>query len=81
MVYPALRIVDLLQSMRNMNLEPKRLRMVHSFANTKASLALVEGVKGGRSGSETLSPLVVYRESKQYTTEVEAMLAGKPTLD
>jgi len=81
MVYPALRIVDLLQSMRNMNLEPKRLRMVHSFANTKASLVLVEAVKGGRSGSETLSPLVVYRESKQYTTEVEAMLAGKPTLD
>ena len=80
MVYPALLVVDLLQSMRNMNLEPKRLRLVHSFADTKASLLLVEAVKGGRSGSETLSPLVVYRESKQYTTEVEAMLAGKVRL-
>src|SRR5262249_32324899 len=81
MVYPALRVVDLIQSMRNINLEPKCLRMVHSFADTKASLVLVEAVKGGRSGSETLSPLVVYREGKQYTTEVEAMLAGKPRLD
>src|SRR5215475_7743961 len=81
MVYPALRVVDLIQSMRNINLEPKRLRMVHSFADTKASLVLVEAVKGGRSGSETLSPLVVYREGKQYTTEVKAMLAGKPRLD
>jgi tRNA1Val (adenine37-N6)-methyltransferase len=76
MVYPALRLVDLLQSMRNANLEPKRLRMVHSFADTKASLVLVEGVKGGRSGSEALAPLIVYKKGKQYTTEVEAMLAG-----
>src|SRR5262245_6549486 len=81
MVYPALRVVDLLQSLRNVNLEPKRLRMVHSFADTKASLVLVEAVKGGRSGNEALSPLVVYSEGKQYTTEVEAMLAGKVRLD
>jgi tRNA1(Val) A37 N6-methylase TrmN6 len=80
MVYPALRIVDLLQSMRSANLEPKRLRMVHSFADTKASLVLVEAVKGGRSGSEALSPLIVYKKGKQYTTEVEAMLAGKGPL-
>jgi tRNA1(Val) A37 N6-methylase TrmN6 len=80
MVYPALRIVDLLQSMRNANLEPKRLQMVHSFADTKASLVLVEAVKGGKGGSEVLAPLVVYRKGKHYTTEVEAMLAGKPML-
>ena len=77
MVYPALRLVDLLHSMRNANLEPKRLRMVHSFADTKASLVLVEAVKGGRSGSEALSPLIVYKKGKQYTAEVEAILAGK----
>jgi tRNA1Val (adenine37-N6)-methyltransferase len=80
MVYPALRLVDLIQSMRSANLEPKRLRMVHSFADTKASLVLVEGVKGGRSGSEALSPLIVYKKGKQYTTEVEAMLAGRVLL-
>lgn len=80
MIYPAVRVVDLIQSMRNVNLEPKRLRMVHSFADAKASLVLVEAVKGGRSGNEALSPLIVYRKGKQYTTEVEAMLAGRATL-
>ena len=80
MVYPALRLVDLLQFMRSANLEPKRLRMVHSFADAKASLVLVEGVKGGRSGNDALPPLIIYKKGKQYTTEVEAMLAGKPTL-
>ena len=77
LVYPALRVVDVLQSMRNANLEPKRLRMVHSFADTKAVLVLTEGVKGARSGIEVLSPLIVYQQGKQYTADVETMLAGR----
>ena len=77
LVYPALRVVDVVQSMRNVNLEPKRLRMVYSFADTKAVLVLTEGVKGGRSGIEVLSPLIVYQQGKQYTAEVETMLAGR----
>jgi tRNA1Val (adenine37-N6)-methyltransferase len=77
LVYPASRVVDVLQSMRDANLEPKRLRMVHSFADASASLVLVESVKGGKSGIEVLSPLIVYQKGKQYSAEVEAMLAGK----
>jgi tRNA1Val (adenine37-N6)-methyltransferase len=80
LVYPALRIVDVLQSMRDANLEPKRLRMVHSFADAKAALVLTEGVKGGGSGIEVLSPLIVYQQGKQYTAEVETMLAGRAPL-
>jgi tRNA1Val (adenine37-N6)-methyltransferase len=76
LVYPALRAVDLLKSMRDANLEPKRLRIVYSFADASASLVLAEGVKGGRSGIEVLPPLVVYKKGKEYTAEVAAMLAG-----
>jgi tRNA1Val (adenine37-N6)-methyltransferase len=81
LVYPALSGVDLLKSMRDANLEPKRLRIVHSFAAASGALVLVEGVKGGRSGIEVLPPLIVYKEGKQYTAEVEALLAGNTTLD
>ena len=64
MIYPAVRVVDLIQSMRNVNLEPKRLRMVHSFADAKASLVLVEAVKGGRSGNRhSHRSLFIGRES------------------
>lgn len=77
LVYPASRVVDVLQSMRDANLEPKRLRMVHSFADASASLVLVESVKCGKSGIEVLSPLIVYQKGKQYSAEVEAILAGK----
>lgn len=75
-VYPALRAVDLLGTMREANIEPKRLRMVHSFAGVEASLVLVEGVKGGRNGVEVLAPLVIYEKGKQYGAEVASLLAG-----
>lgn len=76
LVYPAVRCVDLLHAMRNAGLEPKRLRMVHSFAHREASLILVEGIKGGKSGIKVLSPLIVYREGKKYSSEIQAMLDG-----
>ena len=75
-IYPALRTVDLLVTMREANIEPKRLRMVHSFAGAEASLVLVEGVKGGRNGVEVLAPLVIYEKGKQYGAEVASLLAG-----
>lgn len=75
-VYSAGRCIDLLSGMREARIEPKRMRMVHSFADVAASLVLVEGVKGGRSGVEVLAPLTIYRRGKEYTEEVAAMIAG-----
>jgi tRNA1Val (adenine37-N6)-methyltransferase len=76
LVYPAVRCADLLTAMRQARAEPKRLRMVHSFAGAPASLVLVEAVKGGRSGMDVLAPLVIYRRGKQYSEEIAAMIAG-----
>jgi tRNA1Val (adenine37-N6)-methyltransferase len=76
-IYPASRMVDVLTSMRDANLEPKRLRMVHSFADANASLVMVESVKGGNCGMSVLAPLIVYQKEKQYSAEVAALLSGK----
>jgi tRNA1Val (adenine37-N6)-methyltransferase len=76
LVYPAFRCVDLLTSMRTAGIEPKRLRMVHSFRGSAASLVLVDGVKGGKSQIAVEAPLVVYDDQRRYTAEVTAMLSG-----
>ena len=76
LVYLASRTVDLLVSMRALKIEPKRLRMVHSFSNSEASLVLVEGVKGGRGGVEIEVPLIIYRHGKEYTEEAAAIING-----
>ena len=78
LVYLALRSAELIVAMRQAGLEPKRLRMVHSFHDAQASMVLLEGVKGGRAGLAVLPPLTVYRRGKEYTNEVTAMIAGAP---
>jgi tRNA1Val (adenine37-N6)-methyltransferase len=76
LVFPAFRCVDLLAAMRAAGIEPKRLRMVHSFAGSAASLVLVDGVKGGKSEVAVEPPLIIYDKPHRYTAEVAAMLSG-----
>ncbi len=71
-IYPAFRLADMIQTMRESFLEPKRLRMIHSRHNTEAKLLFVEGRKNGRSGLNVLPPLVLYRNNNgEYTPEAE----------
>jgi tRNA1(Val) A37 N6-methylase TrmN6 len=76
--YSALRLTDLLTAMRQVRIEPKRLRIAHSFRQSEASLVLVEGVKGGRPGLAVAPPLILYSDAKSYSDEVAAMIAGLP---
>jgi tRNA1Val (adenine37-N6)-methyltransferase len=71
------RTVDLVSAMRSAGLEPKRLRTVHAFSDAKASMVLVEAVKGGRKGIDILPPLIIYDCAKNYTAELNAIAAGR----
>ena len=77
LIFLADRAVDLLASMGRADLEPKRMRWVHSFIGADASLVLVEGVKGGRGGVEIMPPLIVYRRGNEYVDEVSALIEGR----
>lgn len=76
LVYPAARAIDLFTGMRETDLEPRRLRFVHSFAGARAAFVLVEGVKGARPELEIMRPLVIYAKRQQYTDEIIAIFAG-----
>jgi tRNA1Val (adenine37-N6)-methyltransferase len=74
-VFPATRAIDLLLAMRQEGIEPKRLRLVHSFEGGPATLVLAEGVRGGKCELEVMAPLVIYGADRRYTPEARAMLA------
>jgi tRNA1Val (adenine37-N6)-methyltransferase len=57
MIYPAVRLVEVLVRMRGFNLEPKRIRIVYPGMESEAKLALVEASLGGRRGLKVLPPL------------------------
>jgi tRNA1Val (adenine37-N6)-methyltransferase len=56
MVYPAVRLVEVLVRMRGFNLEPKRIRVVYPGMKSEAKLALIEASLGGRKGLKVLPP-------------------------
>ncbi len=60
LVYPALRLVDLIAFLRETRLEPKRLRLVHPNVEKGAKLILLEAIKGGGPALEIHPPLFIH---------------------
>lgn len=65
------RLIEIISFMRSYQLEPKRLRFVHSTISSDAKMVLIEAVKGGRAGLKVEKPLVIYNEDRSYTKEME----------
>jgi tRNA1(Val) A37 N6-methylase TrmN6 len=72
MVHLPERIVDIISAMRDLKLEPKRMRFVHSFIDKPARMVLVEGIKHAKPGLDMLPPLVVYDSPGNYCPEIMA---------
>lgn len=69
LVYPAYRLVDLFVLMRMRKIEPKKLRLVFHRPGSPSSIALIEGVKFGKSSLEVLPPLILYNSDGTPTEE------------
>jgi tRNA1Val (adenine37-N6)-methyltransferase len=70
-IYPATRSVELIFGMRKMDLEPKRIRMVHSNSSSRAQFVLAEGIKGGGEELLIMPPLYIYNDDGTYSVEME----------
>ena len=64
------RLAEIIFTLRTYKLEPKRLKMVHSYADSDACLFLLEASKGGRSGMKIEKPLIIYKEENVYSDEI-----------
>ena len=64
------RLTELIGTMRRHHLEPKRMRMVHSFIDSQATMVLIEARKGGGTFLKVEKPLIIYKEKGVYTDEI-----------
>lgn len=71
LIYHPSRLVELFSRMKAYNLEPKRLRFIHSREGTEAKMFLIEGVKEGRGGLKVEKPLYIYDDKGEYTDEIK----------
>jgi tRNA1Val (adenine37-N6)-methyltransferase len=61
LIYHASRLTDLLSNLRAARLEPKTLRLIHSYHGAEAELSLVEARRNGRPGLHIMAPLFIYQ--------------------
>ena len=71
MVHRAERLTDVLCTLREHGLEPKRLRLAQHRADSAPSILLVEAVRGGKSGLITEPTLILHGADNRETAELQ----------
>lgn len=70
MVHRPHRLIEIITSLKNYGMEPKRMKMVHPFVDREANMVLIEAVRGGKSMIKVEAPIIVYKEQGVYTDEI-----------
>jgi len=70
MVHRPERLSDLFYLLKKYNLEPKKLRMVQSYVDSKPKLILVKATKNAKSFLNIEEPLIIYNKDGSYTDEI-----------
>lgn len=70
------RLMELLSTLHQAHLEPKRLRFVHSNAEKNAGLVLIECIKGGKSGMKVEPPLFLTDAQGKTSLTMEKIYQG-----
>ena len=77
LIHKSDRLCDIICAMRKYNIEPKRIRFVHSHIFDAPKLVLVEGIKGAKKSLKILNPLCIYNDDGTYTDEVKKLYDGE----
>lgn len=67
------RLLEILDTMRKYNIEPKKIQFVYSKIEKEANIVLIEGIKNGNSGLKLLNPIIVYDENNNYNISIKKM--------
>lgn len=72
------RLPEILSTLVQHRLMPKRIRFIYPKTETDANMVLIDSIKDGKSaGVKVLPPLIVGTPDGNYTPAVKAMLHGK----
>ena len=67
------RLIEIIDSMKKNNIEPKRIRFIYPKVGKESNLVLIDGHKNGKPGLKILDPLYVHNDDGSYTEEVLKM--------
>lgn len=73
MVHRPFRLPEIMRTMSQYKIEPKRMRLVYPYIDKEPNMVLIEGMKNGKPRLKAEPPLIVYEKNGDYTEEVLRM--------
>lgn len=73
MVHRVDRLIDIIETMKKYDIEPKKMRFCYSKLGKEGKILLIEGVKYGNPGLRIMPPLIAHDEDGKYSKEVLQM--------
>lgn len=70
------RLIEIISSMKQNNIEPKRLQFIFPFASSNSNLVLIEGSKNGNSGCLVENDIIVHNNDGTYTENINKIFNG-----
>lgn len=70
LVHRPFRLAEIITTMGQYKLEPKRMQLVYPFVDKEPNMVLIEGVRGGKPRMTVEKPLIIYSEPGVYMPEI-----------
>lgn len=70
LVHRPFRLVEILVTLSESKLEPKRMQLVYPFVDKEPNMVLIEALRGGKSRMRVEKPLIVYEKPGVYMPEI-----------
>lgn len=67
------RLIEIIETMRKNNIEPKRIQLVFPKVESESNIILIEGTKNGNPGLRILKPLYIHDNNGNYLKEIQDM--------
>ncbi len=70
MVHRPFRLAEIMVTLVQHKLEPKRMQLVYPYVDKEPNMVLIEATRGGKSRMTVEKPLIVYKEPGVYMPEI-----------
>lgn len=70
MVHRPFRLAEIMTTMSQYKLEPKRMQLVYPYVDQEPNMVLIEAVRGGKPRMTVEKPLIVYQSPGVYMQEI-----------
>ena len=70
------RLVEIIDAMKQNNIEPKRMQLVYPHISQEANILLIEGTKNGKPGLTIEPPIYSHEDDGSYTKQIKKYFKG-----